>query len=104
MKEKIASMTNKKHGIMFMVSAIFITILMLLSNHWPSGYSFIENISAGYVFYIRMFECETYEIYSCSTYFHFYFRYVVIIPMVIFMFGLFGYLNDKKNINKLDDA
>jgi hypothetical protein len=75
---------------------------MLLNLDWHVGWTFMQNLSQGYVLRFDDFfeknctfqngfklNCEMEHLY-------FYFKYLAIIPMMIFLFGLFGYLKDSE--------
>jgi hypothetical protein len=84
-----------------MVSSVFLTIIFLLNIHWEADWTFMQNLSYGYVLRIdEVFdkECNGSGFYRSCTEGHLYFnfKYLAIIPMVTFVFGLFGYLNDSE--------
>ncbi|MEP1447617.1 MAG: hypothetical protein ABJK37_16040 [Paraglaciecola sp.] len=101
MNDKLARFLNKKYGILFMVSSVFLVIILLLNLHWRADFTFMQNLSYGYIFRIDDFfdeECNGSGLYRRCTeeHLYFYFKYLAIIPMVTFVFGLFGYLNDAE--------
>ena len=99
MKELLLPMANKRHGIIFMVSASFLSISLLLSIDWIPQRTFMENLTNGYVYYIEIFErtCKGYGRNPCTDpNLYFMFKYMMLIPMALFTFGVYGLLSDSE--------
>ncbi len=100
MKDFLLSITNKRHGIILMTSASFLAIFLLLSIDWIPQRTPMENLTNGYVYYIEIFEkeCKTYGRNPCTDpNLYFMFKYMILIPMFLFTFGIYGILNDPKH-------
>lgn len=102
MKSVFTKVVNKKYGILLMVISLFLTIIMLLNLPWRADLTFMQNLSYGYIFKLEDFfehNCvfqNGFKI-SCDTeHLYFYLKYLMVIPMLTFLLGLLGYLNESK--------
>ena len=110
-KKLLTKYANRKHGMLFIVGSIFLTIIMLIALEWDQRLSFIQNLGDGYIFWVTDFydDCESLDRaerlkrmfdpnFNCHN-LYFYFKYMVLIPIVGFMYGLYGVLSESESQN-----